>query len=49
MFRRAVHPGQILRDELTDFGGNTYRILPPDRCAAESDQPDHRRQAIGDG
>ena len=33
MFRRAVHPGEVLKDELAELGVTDVR--PPDRGTAE--------------
>ena len=46
MFMRAVHPGEVLKDELDELGVTPTEFarqidVPPD-------QPDHRRRACRD-
>ena len=43
MFKRVVHPGEILADELAEMGMDAYGVRLSDRSTAEPHQPDHCR------
>jgi addiction module HigA family antidote len=46
MFMRAVHPGEVLKDELDELGVTPTEFARP--IDVPPDQPDHRRRACRD-